>query len=47
MSQRNRLIALTGGIAALAFATAVQAQQPTPVDTNVLKNAGTRFRDRG
>jgi len=42
MSQRNRVIALAGGIAALAFVAAVRAQQPGgQVDAEVLKNAGT------
>ena len=44
MSQRIRVINLTGGIAALAFATVIRAQQPAlpaPVDALVLKNAGT------
>jgi len=42
MSQRNRVIALAGGIAALAFVAAIRAQQPGgQVDAEVLKNAGT------
>jgi quinohemoprotein ethanol dehydrogenase len=44
MSQRNRIIALAGGIAALAIVAVIRAQQPVPppqVDDQVLKNAGT------
>ena len=44
MSQRIRVINLTGGIAALAFATVIRAQHPAPpapVDALILKNAGT------
>jgi quinohemoprotein ethanol dehydrogenase len=49
-SQRNRIIALAGSIAALAFVAAIHAQQPSGVasaqppaqiDAQVLKNAGT------
>jgi quinohemoprotein ethanol dehydrogenase len=42
MPQRNRVIALAGCIAALAFVTVIRAQQAAPVvDALVLKNAGT------
>jgi quinohemoprotein ethanol dehydrogenase len=41
MSQPNRVIALAGGLAALALVTVVHAQQTVPVDAEVLKNAGT------
>jgi quinohemoprotein ethanol dehydrogenase len=47
MSQRNRVIALAGCVAALALVTIIRAQQPTgavtpvSVDAQVLKNAGT------
>jgi quinohemoprotein ethanol dehydrogenase len=42
MSHRNRIIALAGCIAVLAFVTVIRAQQPAPqVDATVLKNAGT------
>ncbi len=44
MSKRNRVIALAGLIATLAFVAVIHAQQPgTPphIDAEVLKNAGT------
>src|SRR5580698_7137777 len=42
MSQRNQIIALAGGIAALALVAVIRAQQPaSQVDDQVLKNAGT------
>src|SRR5580698_6648005 len=42
MSHRNRIMALAGGIAALAFVAVIRAQQPSPpVDAQALKNAGT------